>query len=156
MVIQYNMDKNTSNAKIEKEQKNPSKAKIEKDKPKDKDIIPSTIENKIEKEIIENINEFYNSALKAEQENKYNVAVTLFFKALAILADLYILKKEGKIPSSHSERFRILELKYPDIYKLLDKNFSFYQDSYRIKLNKEICEVLKNDTEQLIKLLKVF
>jgi len=110
---------------------------------------------KIERELIENINEFYSSAVQARQENKYNVAVTLFFKALAVLADLYIFKREGKVPSSHSERFRTLELKYPDIYRLLDKNFSFYQDSYRIKLNKEICEVLKNDTEQLIKILKI-
>jgi len=135
------MNKNTDKAKIEKRQ--------------DKDATKNTIENKTEKELMENINEFYNSALIAEQENKYNVSVTLFFKALAVLADLYIFKKQGKIPSSHSERFRILEEKYPDIYKLLDKNFSFYQDSYRIKLNKEICEVLKNDTEQLIKLLKI-
>ena len=135
------MDKNTDNAKIEKKQ--------------DKDITKNLVENKIEKELIENINEFYNSAAKAEQENKYNVSATLFFKALAVLSDLYIFKKQGKIPSSHSERFRILEEKYPDIYKLLDKNFSFYQDSYRTKLNKEICEVLKNDAEQLIKLLKI-
>lgn len=112
-------------------------------------------ENKIEKDLKENISEFYSSALKAGQENKYNVAVTLFFKTLAVLADLYIFKKEGKIPSSYSERFRILELKYPDVYKLLDKNFPLYQDSYRIKLNKEICEVIKNDAKQLIKLLKI-
>lgn len=110
---------------------------------------------KIEKALIENINEFFDSAVRAEQENKYNVAVTLFFKTLAVLADLYIFKKEGKVPNSHSERFRTLETKYPDIYRLLDKNFSFYQDSYRIKLNQEICEVLKNDTKQLIKLLKI-
>ncbi|MCK5149341.1 hypothetical protein KAJ87_00250 [Candidatus Pacearchaeota archaeon] len=106
-------------------------------------------------ELKENIREFYSSALKAEQERKYNVAVTLFFKALALLSDLYIFEKENKIPNSHSDRFRILDSKYPEIYKILDKNFSFYQDSYRIKLNKEICEVFRNDAEQLIKLLKI-
>ena len=113
------------------------------------------MDNKISLELKENIDEFYSSAINAEQEKKYNVAVTLFFKALAVLADLYIFEKEDKIPTSHSDRFRILELKYPEIYKLLDKNFQFYQDSYRIKLNKEICEVLRNDAEQLIKLLKI-
>ncbi|MBU3913362.1 MAG: hypothetical protein KKE50_04675 [Nanoarchaeota archaeon] len=143
------MNENINNTKIEKEQDE------NQEKFQDKDILQSFTENKSEKELIENINEFYNSAVKAEQENKYNVAVTLFFKASAVLADLYILKKEGKIPNSHSERFRILELRYSDIYKLLDKNFPFYQDSYRIKLNKEICEVLKNDAEQLIKLLEI-
>jgi len=128
---------------------------MDKNKTKNNGSITNTGNVKIEKELIENINEFYTSAVKAEQEDKYNVSVTLFFKALAVLADLYIFKKQGKIPSSHSERFRILEEKYSDIYKILDKNFPFYQDSYRIKLNKEICEVLKNDAEQLIKLLKI-
>ncbi len=108
-----------------------------------------------EKELKENIREFFDSAVKEEREEKFNVAATLYFKALAVLADLYIFRKEGKTPSSHSERFRILETKYPEIYKLLDKNFSFYQDSYRTKINKEICEVLKKDAEELIRILKI-
>jgi len=108
-----------------------------------------------EKELKENIKEFYESALQSEKEKKFNVAVTLYFKTIAVLTDLYILQKEGKIPSNHSERFRILESKYPEIYKIIDKDFPFYQDSYRIKLNKEVCEVLKNDAKQLIKILKL-
>ncbi len=107
-----------------------------------------------EKELNENISEFHNSAISAEEKKHYNVAVTLYFKTLAVLADLYIFRKEGKIPSSHSERFRILESKYQEIYALIDKNFSYYQQSYRIKLNKEICEVLREDVARLIELLK--
>jgi hypothetical protein len=106
-------------------------------------------------ELKENIKEFYDSAVKSEKEKKYNVAVTLYFKALAVLADLYIFEKQGKVPSNHSDRFRILESNYPDIYRLLDKNFPFYQDSYRIKLNKEICGVLKNDAKKLMGILKI-
>ena len=108
-----------------------------------------------EKELKENIKEFFESAVKEEREGKFNVAVTLYFKALAVLADLYIFRKDGNTPSSHSERFRILEVKYPEIYKLLDKNFSFYQDSYRTKINKDVCEVLKKDAEELIRILKI-
>jgi len=121
----------------------------------DSDINQTSNQKLKEKELRENIKEFYDAALKSEKEQKFNVAVTLYFKALAVLADLYILRKEGKIPSSHSERFRILEAKYSEIYRLLDKNFSFYQDSYRIKLNKEICEVFKKDAEKLIKILEI-
>lgn len=103
--------------------------------------------------LIQNIKEFYKNALESEKKGDFNTAVTLFFKALAVLGDLYIFRKEGKIPSSHSERFRILEEKYPTIYIILDKNFSAYQDSYRIQLNKENCEVLRKDVEQLLSLL---
>ena len=41
------------------------------------------------------------------------------------------------MPSNHAERFRILQFRYPEIYKLIDKDFPFYQDSYKSKLNKE-------------------
>jgi hypothetical protein len=109
----------------------------------------------IEKQLIENIKEFYDSALGEEKKSHYNVAVTLYFKTIAVLADLYIYKKEGKIPNSHSERFRILETNYHDIYELLDKSFPFYQDSYKIKLNKEVCVLLKNDAKKLIKILEI-
>lgn len=108
-----------------------------------------------ESELKLNAKEFYDSAIQSENEKKFNVAATLFFKTIAVLTDLFILQKEGKIPSNHSERFRILESKYPEIYNILDKDFPFYQDSYRIRLNKEICGVLKNDAKQLIRILKI-
>jgi len=111
--------------------------------------------NEQEGVLIDNINEFYRNAVSSEAKKDYNTAVTLYFKALAVLADLYILRKEGKIPSSHSERFRILEEKYADIYKILDKDFLDYQNSYKLKLNKDICEVLKNDAERLFEILGI-
>lgn len=101
------------------------------------------------------IKEFYKNALEIEEKGDFNSSVTLFFKALAVLADLYIYKKEGKIPSSHTERFRILEKKYNDIYTIIDKDFLAYQDSYRTQLNKEDCEVLKQDAEKLLGILGI-
>lgn len=105
--------------------------------------------------LIKNIKEFYRNAFETEKKGDYNTSVTLYFKALAVLGDLYILRKEHKIPSNHAERFRILEENYPEIYRLLDKDFIFYQNSYRIQLDKEICGVLKKDVEQLLNLLKI-
>lgn len=99
-----------------------------------------------------NADEYYRNALLSEKKGDYNSAVTLLFKALAALCDLFIFNKENKIPSSHTERFRILETKYPDLYKIADKDFSFYQDSYTLRLNKEVCDVLRQDVEKLFKL----
>jgi len=105
--------------------------------------------------LIKNIKEFFKNALETEIKGDYNSSVTLYFKALAVSGDLFILRKEKKIPSSHAERFRILEEKYKDVYNLLDKDFIFYQNSYRLQLNKETCEVIKKDVEKLFELLKI-
>ena len=113
------------------------------------------METEKEKILIKNAKEFYGDAMLAESKKHYNSSVSLFFKSLAVLADLYILRKDGKIPSNHSERFRILETKYPDIYRILDKDFPYYQDSYSIELNKEINEVLKKDVKELFRLLAI-
>jgi len=103
----------------------------------------------------QNSKEYYKNALDAEKKSEYNSAVTLFFKAIASLSDLFIFVNEGKIPSNHTERFRILESRYKEVYNILDKDFPFYQDSYRARLNKEVSEVLKHDAKRLFELLKI-
>ena len=108
------------------------------------------------KEILEkNAMEYYKNALEVEKKQEYNSAVTLFFKTIASLADLFILVKEGIIPSNHNERFRILESKYKEVYRILDKDFPFYQDSYKARLNKEVSELLKDDAKRLFELLGI-
>ncbi len=90
-----------------------------------------------------------------QKKKEYNTAVTLFFKTISALCDIHILIKEGRVPSSHTERFRILELKHPEIYRIIDKDFPFYQDSYKARLNREISLMLKNDAKRLFKLLNI-
>jgi len=109
----------------------------------------------LQKILKENSLEYYKNALEAEKKHQYNTSTTLFFKAISSLADLIILIKEGKMPSNHTERFRVLEAKYPHIYKLIDKDFPFYQDSYRAKLNKEVSEMLKEDARRLFEILNI-
>lgn len=107
-----------------------------------------------EKELIleENLDEYSELAEQAFKTKKYNSAVTLFFKAISAGVDLFILRKEGIVPSSHTNRFRIAQEKYPEIYDILDKDFPFYQDSYTKKMNKEAAEVLKEDAERIKKM----
>ncbi|MBW2986773.1 hypothetical protein KY333_05375 [Candidatus Woesearchaeota archaeon] len=103
--------------------------------------------------LIENVKEYYSLGTAAFKKEKYNTATTLFFKAIATLCDLYILRKEGIIPSSHTNRFRILEDKYPEIYKIADRDFPFYQDSYTKRMDEETAKLLKEDAETLKKTL---
>ena len=104
---------------------------------------------------MENFNEYFNLGKEAFEKGKYNSATTLFFKAIAALCDLFILKKEGQIPSSHTNRFRILENKYPEIYRIIDRDFPFYQESYTKKMNKEAALLLKEDAETIKKILEI-
>ena len=109
----------------------------------------------VKKIFIENAKEYYRNAIDAENKREYNTSVTLYFKTISALCDIYIFIKERKLPSNHTERFRILESKYPEIYKIIDKNFPFYQDSYRTKLTKEISLMFKNDTKRLFEILGI-
>ena len=103
-----------------------------------------------EKLLLENAREFLKEAKKSVDHKSYNSAVTLYFKALAVLIDLFILKKEGFIPSNHNNRFRLLEIKYPLLYKILDKDFPVYQQSYKLKLNKDYVKIFEDDIKKII------
>ena len=105
--------------------------------------------------LIQNAKEYYKNALESDKKQEYNSAATLFFKALSALCDLYILTKKGKTPSSHTDRFRILKSDFPEIYRIIDKDFPYYQDSYKARVDKETSEMLKNDTKKLFELLGI-
>ena len=107
-----------------------------------------------EKILIDNFEEYFQLGLRAFTEQKYNSATTLFFKAIIALCDLFLLKKERRVPSSHSDRFRTIEEKYPTIYQILDRDFPFYQDSYTKKMDKESAELLKDDIGKIKEMLE--
>ncbi|MEM4397515.1 MAG: hypothetical protein QW757_02735 [Candidatus Woesearchaeota archaeon] len=106
----------------------------------------------MKKEVLEKTaKEYFESAEDELKKNRFNSAVVLYFKSLVSLIDLFILSKLGITPSSHTERFRITETNFPEIYELLDKDFPFYQDSYINIMTKELAEVIKEDAENLAK-----
>ncbi len=67
--------------------------------------------------------EYFNSAEDEFSKSRYNSAVVLYFKSLIALVDIYIFKKTGNTPSSHTDRFNLVRSSYPDVYDLLDKDF---------------------------------
>ena len=102
-----------------------------------------------------NAKEYFSSGSEELNKNRYNSAVVLFFKSLIALADLYILEQTGESPSSHNNRFRVLQEKFPEIYDLVDKDFPFYQDSYIQLMSKELAEVIKDDAKIVAEKVKV-
>jgi len=91
--------------------------------------------------------EYFKSAEEEFIKERYNSSVVLYFKSLVALVDLFILQKTDNTPSSHTERFRITEENFPEVYNLLDKDFPFYQNSYFQIMSKELAEVIKDDTK---------
>ncbi len=106
-----------------------------------------------EKELIleQTAKEYFLSGEEEMNKERNNSAVVLFFKSLLALADLLIYRVSGNTPSSHSDRFSLAKKNLPELYKLLDKDFPFYQDSYNILRSKELVEVIKEDAEKVAK-----
>lgn len=111
--------------------------------------------NEKEKILKENIIEYYDLGESAFINMKYNSAATLFFKSIAALLDLQILRNKNIIPSSHTQRFRILQDNFPELYKLADRDFPFYQDSYTHKIDYETARLLKDDATRLKEMFRI-
>lgn len=98
--------------------------------------IPSMKEEILQKNALE----YYKSGEDELSKGRNNSAVVLFF-------NLLLLKKTGKVPSSHRKRFSILKGNYPNLYDIADKDFPFYQDSYIKVMSKELAEVIQSDAK---------
>ena len=107
--------------------------------------------NEKEEVLIQTAKEYFNFAEEGLTKGNYNSCVVLYFKSLIAFIDLYLLKLLGKTPSSHTEKFRLTQTKFPKVYNLLDRDFPFYQDSYIQKMSKELAEVIKEDAKIMAK-----
>lgn len=105
--------------------------------------------------LINNSREYFNSGEDELKKGRNNSAVVLFFKCLVSLCDIYILRKTGNAPSSHTSRFKILKEKFPEEYDLIDKDFPFYQNSYVQLMSKELAEVIKDDAKTMAKKIEI-
>ena len=105
----------------------------------------------MEKELEKTFIEEYEGALEQLDKKRYKNATILFSKSLFVLCDLIIYSKLKKLSKNHSERFRILEEHFPDIYTIADSVFSHYIDSYSKPILKETCEKIQDGIKKIIK-----
>jgi len=108
-----------------------------------------------EKILIRAAVEYYSSGEEELRKERYNSALVLYFKCLIALVDLFVLRKTGNTPSSHTSRFRICQSDFPEIYDLIDKDFPFYQDSYSQLMSKELVEVIRDDARTVAEELEI-
>jgi len=103
----------------------------------------------------DNIKRILNSAEIVYNTKDYTSATILYFKTLFAILDLIILKKQGKTPKDHTERFRILQTSFPDLYEIIDKYFKIYRDTYTTSIEKEDCDKIRKNVKELIDKYKI-
>jgi uncharacterized protein (UPF0332 family) len=109
----------------------------------------------MEEDLIDNIKTFLKSAELVYKTGDTTSSTILYFKAVFSITDYIILKSKGKTPKDHTERFRILQESFSDLYLFLDKNFSIYRDTYSTTIDKETCDKIKDGIKQIIKKYKI-
>ena len=103
-------------------------------------------------ELVQTFLEEYGGARDELDKGRYKNSVILFSKALFAMCDILIQNKLNKLPKNHSERFRILEEYFKEIYKIVDEVFDKYTDSYSKPVLKETCEAIKNGIKKINKI----
>lgn len=106
-------------------------------------------------ELLENIKKILNSADLVYSSEDYTSAAILYFKAAFSAIDYILLSLKGKSPKDHTERFRIVEKEFPDLYTFLDKSFSVYRDTYSTSIDKETCDKVKEDVRSILQKYKI-
>ncbi len=99
--------------------------------------------------ILENAEEFLESAEDSLKKERWNAAVSNFFKAIVTFCDYLLYKQIKIIPKNHSERFDLLELHFKEIYPEISKLFKSYRESYNLKLTKEQALTLKKHAYEI-------
>lgn len=96
--------------------------------------------------------EFLEEAINSESREKYNPAVSNYYKALTALCSYLIINKLRKSPKNHSEIFLFLKVSFPEVYKMVDGVFSIYTNSYEHIMRKEDCNKIKNAIKEITKI----
>ncbi len=89
------------------------------------------------KEILDNAYEFLESAEDNVKKERFNAAVSDFFKAIVTFYDYLIYQEIKIIPKNHNERFSLLEKYFNNIYGKVIELFKKYRESYNLRLKKE-------------------
>ncbi|MBI4440196.1 hypothetical protein HY638_04460 [Candidatus Woesearchaeota archaeon] len=94
--------------------------------------------------------EEYLGAKDEAGKERYKNATILFSKSIFALCDFLLYQKLSKLPKNHSERFRLLEEYYPDVYSVVDTIFTHYTDAYSKPVLKETCEKIQDGIKKIV------
>ena len=100
-------------------------------------------------ELLKNVDEFLESGEENLKKERFNAAVSDYFKAIVILCDYLIYQEIRLVPKNHNERFSLLKKYFKEIYSRVSGFFELYTKSYNLRLGKEQAIKLKNYAYEL-------
>ena len=101
-----------------------------------------------------NFKEFFESGEEELKKERFNAAVTSFFKAIAVLCDMKIYETRGLLPKNHQERFLFLKLHFREIEELVSSLFKKYTDSYNLRMNRKDATEIKENVKRIKELFE--
>lgn len=108
-----------------------------------------------DKILFENSKEFYLSGKDNYKKKRYNAATDSFFKAIVTLCDFSIYNRTRTLPSNHNERFDLLKINFPEVFKIVSGLFKRYRRTYNMKADKEDANETKNGFKEAVKILGI-
>jgi ribosomal protein S18 len=106
------------------------------------------------KELLENAEEFRESGNENLNKKRFNVAASDFFKSIVIFCDYLIYREIKRLPKNHNDRFNLLSIYFPEIYKNVNLLFKVYIKSYNLKMNFKEVVLLKKYSDELKRIVK--
>ncbi len=106
----------------------------------------------MEETYIKLFKEFLEGGLDEENKNRYNSAVSNYYKALTTLCSLIIYKENRKTSNSHQEVDIFLSVLFPEIREAIDGLYKNYTGSYQTLKTKEDCKEIKNGIKTVAKM----
>jgi len=98
--------------------------------------------------LLANFKEYYQTGLYSLENKKYNSAANEFFKAFITLCDIAIYRKLKILPDDHTDRFNILKINFPKLFKIDNSLFDVYRKTYKLRLSSnEVKQIQKGVIE---------
>lgn len=102
-----------------------------------------------------NFAEYFRNGTRCFQSKEYNSAATELFKAFIALCDIAIYRKLRLLPDEHNDRFGILKINFPEIYKAEVSLFDVYRKTYRIRVANEDAKRILEGVLKLAKTINI-
>ena len=105
--------------------------------------------------LLSNFNEYYQTGKDSLNKRNYNSAANEFFKAFITLCDIAIYRKMKLLPDSHTDRFDILKINFPLIFKMDVSLFDVYRKTYKLRLTLDEVKHIQNGVIEIAKILNL-
>ncbi len=105
-----------------------------------------------ESELLANARDFWVSGNDDLTKKKlFNPATASLYKAIACLCDLVLYRKIRIVPSDHTDRFNLLKIHNPLLYKIASSLFSLYIKSYDFRITEEQAKQMRKGVVDVAK-----